>query len=176
MIVLLLAAVGFAAPDVDGPQAVDVPAPVVAHDHTTFSLLEVESVAQGVDRALASRREIPCDQVLDLGSTADVRTALAAATERELPPWAPLRAASCLTDLAETDDVALAYVQQLVARTDAPGFALAVTERLDHLPELRAVSIAQVAVANPSPALRSRLPARLRESSYSTVRALVPSR
>ena len=84
MIVLLLAAVGFAAPDVDGPQAVDVPAPVVAHDHTTFSLLEGESVAQGVDRALASRREIPCDQVLDLGSTADVRTALAAATEREL--------------------------------------------------------------------------------------------
>jgi len=173
VIVLLLAVMG-AWNAQAAPQATDMPAPAtVDHQDHAFELAQGESVAAGVDRALASRVEVSCTDVLALGPADQVRSALVAATERALPPWAPLRAAGCLTELAASDDAALQHVQGLVGLQDQPGFALAVSERLHVLPEARAVQLATAALDNPAPALKRRLPARLLQSPSAPVRALV---
>lgn len=174
MLIVLLAVLGFAAEPSTGPTPVPGTLPPSgAHLHHAVPDVSAHgSVAEAVRAALASKVELPCADLLDLGPTDTVREALVDGTRHAMPPWAPLRAAGCLTELAATDDAALQHVQGLAADADQPGFALAISERLSDLPEARAVQIARKALANPAPALQARLPHRLLQCDHPAVRTL----
>ncbi len=100
---------------------------------------------EAVYRALVVRDPAPtCAQLSALTDDplATLRTIVAHA---QMPPWAPMRAASCMLDdhaqQAETDFV------QWVTTEQTRGLALLVLGRLDDLPEPVAMRVAQAALA-----------------------------
>jgi hypothetical protein len=133
-------------------------------------------VAERVHEALRLRHDPGCEAILALGDTEGVRDALADATTHQAPPWAPMRAAACLTELAADDARARVAVGELMTRAEAPGLALAVTERLDALDEPVAVELARAALAThgDAPRVARRLVPRLQAAPHPGVRALVP--
>lgn len=144
---------------------------------SSVALAAEPSVEEGVGQALSLREDPGCQHIFAIGSQAEVRAALTSAVETSLPPWAPLRAAGCLTELAATDDAAWQTVQGLLQRPDQPGFVLAVVERVDVLPEARAERAAQLAMerVQTARALRRTVPTKLSQSTYPQVRAVVPT-
>ena len=146
---------------------------------TTFALgaEPVEaSVADQVTASLAARHDTGCASIFALGDAAVVRDALVDATTHEAPPWAPLRAASCLTELAVTDGVALSAVRELIDVPGKPGFALAVSQRLDVLDPAQAEQLGKLALARADrePRLARRIVPVMERSAHDAVRALVP--
>lgn len=173
MILILLAVLGLAADPAQPTPVRSAPVhPHVAgdHDHGAPSA----DPAQAVMDQLTGKAAVTCDQIFAMGSPSEVRGALVAGTAVSMPPWAPMRAAGCLTQLAATDDVALGHVGKLAALEAQPGFALVISEHLSELPADRAVQLANQALANPSPALDRRLPTRLQSCGHPSVQALVP--
>lgn len=109
---------------------------------STLGFAAEGSVSDQVGALLAQRHDPGCAAVLAVGDTTSVRDALVAAAEREAPPWAPMRAASCLTELAATDTAAWTATRELLGREDQPGFAMAIAAKVDVLPEEHAVVVA----------------------------------
>ena len=134
------------------------------------------TVADRVDDALAARHDVGCPTLVALGDTAEVRAALVAATRREAPPWAPLRAASCLTDMSVTDAPSFVAVRDLLSLDGKPGLALAVVHRLDGLDSVRAAELGDLALiqADREPRLGKRIRPVLERSAHESVRMLVP--
>lgn len=134
------------------------------------------SVADRVSETLAARHDVGCPAVFELGDTAQVRAALVDVAAQELPPWAPLRAASCLTELAASDPLAWAAARDLIDVPGKPGLALAVTQRLDHLDSARAEELAKRALARAEhePRLATKIVPAVTRSEHAAVRALVP--
>ncbi|TVQ91428.1 MAG: hypothetical protein EA397_10265 [Deltaproteobacteria bacterium] len=134
------------------------------------------SMQERVDGVLSEREDPGCDKLFALGARGLVRDALIAAVQTELPPWAPLRAASCLTELAVHDEQAWETVQDLLQRPDQPGFVLAILDRAHALPVERAELVAQHSLerAQQVRALQRTVPTRLKASPYPSVRALAP--
>jgi hypothetical protein len=126
-----------------------------------------------VGELLAMRHDPGCGAIRAVGPSGDVRDALVAATATPMPPWAPIRAASCLAEFAATDDIAWEAVRDLIGRPDQPGFVLAVLERTDALPADRALHVARVGLerARVEPALLRAVPSRVARSEHEIVRA-----
>jgi len=132
-------------------------------------------VADLVREAVASRHMESCESVRALGTTEQVRAALIQATEHQAPPWAPLRAAGCLTELADSDPIAMVHTKRLLQDRARPGFALAITEKLDILPARVASDLAKTAwaVAQSEPKLTSRVQSTLQRSTHASVRSVL---
>lgn len=135
---------------------------------------DAASLTDSAMSVLSVRDDPGCDALLALGEPAQVRAALTELVEVELPPWAPMRAASCLTELAASDARAWAVVEGLLQRPEQPGFVLAVLGRLDGLPSERAERAAQLAIqrSTTQASLQRIVPARLQDSAHASVRAI----
>lgn len=155
MIVLLLSMVGLAAE----------PEPPAADG----------AVASQVTAMVAARHMESCDGVFAAGDTAVVRDALVQITAHQAPPWAPMRAASCLAELAPSDAVALTETRRLIALHDQPGFVLAVAEKLDRMPADLATDLGRAIWQRSAaePRLVRRVQPLLRSSQHATVRAVL---
>lgn len=119
-----------------------------------------------------------CDAVWALGPEDVVRSELIAATKVARPPWAPMRAATCVAARAATDDVALAEVKGWMADPAVPGLALVVVGALDAWPEARALPVAKVAAARvgTDTVFARHAPQALAASPHASVRALATPR
>jgi len=155
MIVLLLSMVGLAAE----PE----------------SLPADDAVATRVTAIVAARHMDSCDGVFAAGDSGDVRDALVQITEHQAPPWAPMRAASCLAELAPSDAVALTQTRRLIALPDQPGFTLAVAEKLDRMPAELATDLGRAIWQRSAaePRLVRRVQPLLRSSQHAAVRAVL---
>lgn len=132
-----------------------------------------DPVGDRVGELLAMRHDPGCGAIRAVGAAGEIRDLLRAATATEMPPWAPIRAASCLAELAATDDIAWEAVRDLIGRPEQPGFVLAVLERADELPADRALHVARVGLdrARAEPSLRRAVPTRASRSEHAVVRA-----
>ncbi|MFK7931362.1 MAG: hypothetical protein AB8H79_24490 [Myxococcota bacterium] len=132
-------------------------------------------VANKVHEAMAARHMDSCDAVRALGNADQVRAALIQATEHQAPPWAPLRAAGCLTEFVEADPLAMAHARALLRDKARPGFVLAITEKLDVLPSHVALELAETAwvTARVEPRLTRRVQSTLQSSTHASVRAVL---
>lgn len=149
MLLLLLSTLGLASPD-------------------------AASLTDAAMAVLSVRDDPGCAALFALGEPAQLRVALTELVEVELPPWAPMRAASCLTELAASDPQAWTVVEGLLQRPDQPGFVLPVIGRLDGLPSERAERAAQLAIQRSATqaSLQRIVPARLQDSAHAQVRAI----
>jgi hypothetical protein len=99
-----------------------------------------------VYRALSAKDAPGCADVEALA--ADPVPALKAVVEHAtMPPWAPMRAAHCLT--TRHAEQARAELLHWVSHDDTRGFALLVLDSLDAVAEAIALEIARAALAGP---------------------------
>lgn len=131
-----------------------------------------ESVAARVQVALAHRETVRCADILGFGDASAIRDALIAGTRTAFPPWAPMRAASCLAELGPSDPAAFERLKELAADEEQPGFALVVVGALDTYAEGQAVELASVIKSNSNTRLQARLPGRLLNCRHAGVRDL----
>lgn len=117
---------------------------------------------------LAQRHaDIPCAQLaVDAGGVDALRDAAETVT---MPPWAPLRAATCLAELApeRASAAAVRWVQQ----PERVGLGLAVLQVEARLSPTDAQALAEAALAGPRPDLARPILAR---SQRASLRALTP--
>ena len=99
-------------------------------------------------RVLSQRHDAGCQSVLALGTAEEVRDSLLTIAEgAEAPPWAPLRAASCLTAEMGSDPLVQPALERWVREPAYSGLGFAVLQGVDALPEGQAVALAKVALA-----------------------------
>jgi hypothetical protein len=123
---------------------------------------------QAVYEALSIRDPAPdCAAVEALA--AEPRAALLAVVEHaSMPPWAPMRAAHCLT--TRHTEASKGELLAWMSQEETRGLALLVMAELDGLAEPIAVELAQAALAGP---LAEDARSRLAESEREALRALV---
>ena len=130
-----------------------------------------------VEAALAARHPVSCEEIWALGPVEEVRDHLIlAASEAELPPWKPLRAASCVAALAQRDSTARAAVLRWVQDPSRLGVALAVVEQNDLLPAdlTREIAIPLRDHLAANPIFARRVAPLLRESRHPALTAIAP--
>ncbi|MEN9787240.1 MAG: hypothetical protein RLZZ299_2504 [Pseudomonadota bacterium] len=115
-------------------------------------------------RALAARDPMPCAALPD----SDAATLLAWADAEVGPPWASMRAATCLTERFPEDAARAAIAW--TADPGRQGLVLAVLDVSRALPEDAEVRLARAALA--APHLRARAIRALRTSPHPDVRVL----
>lgn len=133
------------------------------------------SVHDALWRQLLLRDGFPgCAGVWALGDSNVVRDELIAATKASRPPWAPMRAATCVAERASTDEVALAEVSRWMADPAVPGLALVAIGELDSWTEARALPVAKLASARvlTDPVFARHATRTLAASQHVAVRAL----
>lgn len=112
-----------------------------------------------------------CDAVWALGSADEVRDALVAQTAVRMPPWTPMRAATCLADHAD-DAKIRPILMSWVADPETPGFAKLTLARLDRFPEAEAKATIETALKLDVPLIRADLRAAIATSAHPSVKAL----
>lgn len=125
---------------------------------------------QAVYKALSVRDPEPECAAVEALTPTPVETLLEVVQRASQPPWAGMRAATCLIvgHGAEVAPTLTAWVEG----PDTRGLALLVLDQLDALPEAQAVELATKALAGPHAA---DVPSRLARSQRPAVRALIPS-
>jgi hypothetical protein len=107
--------------------------------------------------------------------TPALRAELADLAEADVsPPWAPIRAASCLVTLFPDEETA-ARVRPWMADPARAGLALVVVGELDVMPTSAAAELARAALASPDERQRARVQRRLAKSTRDELRALAVS-
>ncbi len=124
---------------------------------------------------LAARDGVTCASLWTVGPHDAVRDELIAFAATDSPPSVPMTAARCVARAAD-DDVAWAGVQGWMADSARPGLAVASLDALDVIGEVRAVALAELAVARISTDARfaSLGRSRLEHSERAAVRAKLP--
>jgi hypothetical protein len=106
-----------------------------------------------VYRALAQRHDPGCEVVE--ANAADPVTALLEMTEREMPPWVPIRAAACLA--TRHTDAVRPQLEAWVTQPHTKGLMLTVVGLLDAMPSEHAHELAELAMTRGSDPAAARL-------------------
>ena len=121
-----------------------------------------------VYRALSLRDPQSCEQVESL-ATEPVAVLLTVVDKAQMPPWAPLRAATCLA--AGHGEAVRDELLSWVGSLETKGLAYVVLEQLDKMPEALAAELAAAALAGPN-AVEAQRP--IGECQHQAVRDLLP--
>jgi hypothetical protein len=141
-----------------------------------FVILWVAAAFSAVPDEVAQRLRLRdgwggCDAVWALGSADEVRDALADQTRASMPPWAPMRAATCLAARAD-DEKIRPILKSWVADPAVPGLARITLAILDRFPEADAVETVRSAMALDLPLVRGEVKKAVETSVHPGVRAL----
>ena len=170
LMALTLAASGLAAAqDVpEAEEALEAFDEIASPRQRTASNIDVSAVSRLTQQLSVRDPEPSCDDLTR--DISDPITALRAVVETvQMPPWAPMRAASCLLEQPENArDDAMAWL----AHPNKRGLAMLVVARLDHYPEPLALDLGRAALAGPWSADARR---RLRSATNPRLRALLPA-
>ena len=95
---------------------------------------------------------LPRDLVLDCKALTDTLHEPAATLNKivehtTMPPWVPMRAASCMLDALLPES--LPYVESWLQNPEHTGLAKMVKRRLDHLPPTAAIPLKKAAITGP---------------------------
>jgi hypothetical protein len=155
------------APAPAAPVAPAAPAPPAppAPPQPSFSL-----ETQAVYKALSVRDPEPECAAVEALSATPAQTLLEVVEHASQPPWAGMRAATCL--ILGHGEAMAPTLASWVQDPDRRGLALLVLDQLDQLPEAQALELAQQALAGPHAA---DVPSRLARSQRPALHALVPS-
>jgi hypothetical protein len=96
-----------------------------------------------VHRALSARHNVECGAAV-AGVQAPVEVLVEIAEEATAPPWAGMRAASCLARLYSAES--LPSMETWILDESKAGLALVVLGELDHMPEATARKLAKLAL------------------------------